>query len=52
MFCSSHFLSVLKPKGDSNIKIFIENEAPIKNNQIHGFVKVPPNKSLPPKKGG
>ena len=36
--------SASKSEGDSNIKIFIENQLPIETNQIHGLVTVSPIK--------
>ena len=46
------FLSVSKPRRNSNIKKFIENQLPININQIHGSVMVCSFKFLPPKIGG
>ena len=46
-FCLSYSFSTLKPKGDSDFKTFIENQLPVKSNEIHGFTKC-----LPPKMGG
>ena len=51
MFCLAHFLSALKLKGDSNIKIFAENQPPAKNNQINSFITARAMKCLPPKIG-
>ena len=41
------FFAVLKPKEDSSIKIFIENQRPVKTNQTHGFVTICPMTCLP-----
>ena len=39
------FFFLWKPKVDSNIKIFIENQLPVKTNQIYGLMTVPLKKS-------
>ena len=36
LLCAIFFL-LQSPKGDSNIKTFIENQLPVKSNQIHEF---------------
>ena len=38
MFCLPHFFSALKLRGDSNIKIFAENQPPAQKNQINSFI--------------
>ena len=39
VLCSPYFF-VWKPKGDSSIKIFIENQLPVRTSQIHGLMTV------------
>ena len=52
-FCLPYFFfSAPKSKMNSNIKTFIENELPVKDNQIHVSVTARSMKSLPPKLGG
>ena len=46
-----HIFSVSKPKRDSNIKIFVENQQPLKSNQNYVFAQVRSIKCLPPKIG-
>ena len=41
--------SAPKPKGNSYIMIFIENQLPVRGNQSHRFVTVRPIKWLPTK---